>query len=48
MAWYTEYTTKLWFNRKTYNDLSAVLDDLEETIYRKMFVRDVNNYETVY
>lgn len=30
MAWYTAYTTKLWFNRKTYNDLSIVLDDLEE------------------
>ena len=30
MAWYTEYTTKLWFNRKTYNDLSIVDSDLDE------------------
>lgn len=30
MAWYTEYTTKLWFNRKTYNDLSIVESDLDE------------------
>lgn len=30
MAWYTEYTTKLWFNRKTYNNLSIVESDLDE------------------
>lgn len=30
MAWYTEYTTKLWFNRKTYDDLSVVESDLDE------------------
>ena len=30
MAWYTEYTTKLWFNRKTYDNLSVVENDLEE------------------
>ena len=30
MAWYTEYTTKLWFSRKTYNDLSVVESDLDE------------------
>lgn len=44
MAWYTEYTTKLWFSRKTYDHLSVVENDLEETEdLISCYEKDLNN-----